>query len=234
MHDGRNLWDDPGAPFGGWKIETTADRLIAAGKMQPIIIVGIDNTPDRSRELVGYALYYGARTEDTAEEVERAERVNRDYMRFVVATVKPLIDGRYRTLAERDYTGIAGSSFGAGVSLLLAMEYPETYSRVGALSGGNPSPQDPEWATLPFAIYPFIMENKLLDEPIHRIYLDCGTLGIDAPFLPFTTRMRRALVERGWREDETLKYEIVDGADHNEAAWADRVDRMLTFLFRPD
>ena len=44
MNDGQNLFDAVTA-FGGneWGLDETAERLILAGEMQPIIIVGVYN-----------------------------------------------------------------------------------------------------------------------------------------------------------------------------------------------
>ncbi|MCI0525595.1 MAG: esterase family protein, partial [Acidobacteria bacterium] len=45
MHDGQNLFD-PATAFAGveWGVDATAQRLINAGELDPLIIVGIYNT----------------------------------------------------------------------------------------------------------------------------------------------------------------------------------------------
>jgi len=43
--------------------------------------------------------------------------------------------------------------------------------------------------------------------------------------------LRDALVKKGWRLGENLHYQRVEGAEHNEAAWAQRVRPFLEFLF---
>ena len=45
MHDGQNLFD-PATAFGGveWGVDATAQKLINAGELDPLIIVGIYNT----------------------------------------------------------------------------------------------------------------------------------------------------------------------------------------------
>ncbi|URA09822.1 alpha/beta hydrolase [Thermospira aquatica] len=58
MQDGQNLWDSPQANFGGWKVDTTLDRLIAQGKIDPVIVVGIENSSARAEEYVGFSAYY--------------------------------------------------------------------------------------------------------------------------------------------------------------------------------
>ena len=44
-------------------------------------------------------------------------------------------------------------------------------------------------------------------------------------------QLRDSLVAKGWKLDADLKYTEVEGAEHNEEAWAARVEPMLKFLF---
>jgi predicted alpha/beta superfamily hydrolase len=69
-----------------------------------------------------------------------------------------------------------------------------------------------------------------------RIWLDIGTKegGNEAEEHRNNTRqLRDTLVARGWREGKDLKYYEAEGAEHNERAWAQRVEPMLRFLFPP-
>jgi hypothetical protein len=43
--------------------------------------------------------------------------------------------------------------------------------------------------------------------------------------------LREALVKKGWRLGKDLKYFEAEGDEHNEKAWAQRVEPILTFLF---
>src|SRR5437588_2072830 len=51
LHDGQNLFD-PETAFGGvpWGCDATAERLLRAGEVPPLILVGVWNTPHRIRE----------------------------------------------------------------------------------------------------------------------------------------------------------------------------------------
>jgi len=53
---------------------------------------------------------------------------------FIVTILKPFIDDRYRTLEDRDNTGIGGGSRSALISLYAGLSHPETFSKVMALS----------------------------------------------------------------------------------------------------
>jgi enterochelin esterase-like enzyme len=56
------------------------------------------------------------------------------YMGFIVNTLKPYIDAHFRTLPEREYTHIAGSSMGGLVSLYGALHFAETFGTAGVFS----------------------------------------------------------------------------------------------------
>jgi hypothetical protein len=45
--------------------------------------------------------------------------------------------------------------------------------------------------------------------------------------------LRDALVKKGWTQGDDLHYEVIPGAKHEEAAWAERVDPVLRYLFPP-
>src|SRR5262249_12688290 len=48
LHDGQNLFDPAEAAFGQtWEAHTTTERLIHAGRIPPLLLVGIANTPQR-------------------------------------------------------------------------------------------------------------------------------------------------------------------------------------------
>ncbi len=43
--------------------------------------------------------------------------------------------------------------------------------------------------------------------------------------------LRDVLARKGWQEGRDLHFEVIPGAEHNEAAWAQRVGPFLQFLF---
>jgi enterochelin esterase-like enzyme len=91
----------------------TADGLIAAGEIQPLIIV----TP---RGENGYWM-------DQANGGPR-------YGTYVVRDLVGMVDRDYRTLAQRASRAIGGMSMGGHGALQLAMNSPETFSVIGAHS----------------------------------------------------------------------------------------------------
>ena len=67
-------------------------------------------------------------------------------------------------------------------------------------------------------------------QPLPRIWLDIGTR--EGPrIVEDVERFRDILLGKGWRLGDDLYYQRVEGAEHNEAAWAQRVGPFLQFLF---
>ena len=156
FHDGQNLFDGATSFIPGqeWRVDETAQALIAAGKIEPIIIVGIYNTgkdradeytpvPDAKYKLGGRADLYG---------------------RMLVEEVKPLIDGQYRTKKDAKHTGLGGSSLGGTVSLYLGLKYPKVFGRLAVISPAV------FWGDKFIVHY----VEGLHDKPNERIWLDIG------------------------------------------------------------
>jgi predicted alpha/beta superfamily hydrolase len=214
LHDGQNVFDGATSFIKGaeWRVDETAQALIEARVIRPLIIVGIYNTSERTTEYTPSA--------DAKHKGGKAAL----YGRLLVEELKPFIDSEYRTLKDAQHTGLGGSSLGGLVSLYFALKYPKVFGRVAVLS---PS----VW-----------WDNKMLLREVSalkkrtaaRIWLDIGTKegGSEAEEHKNNARsLSDALVAKGWKENSDLKYYEAEGAEHNEGAWAQRVEPMLRFLF---
>jgi enterochelin esterase-like enzyme len=210
LQDGQNLFD-PATSFIGvaWRVGETADRLIAEGKIQPLVIVGIYNTgkqrvreytPSRAKKLGGGS----------------AGR----YGRMLVEEIKPFIESKYRILTGTDTTGLGGSSLGGLLTISLGLRYPEVFGKLAVLSPAVWWNQ--RW------ILNFAARRRLKSRP--RIWLDTGTQE-ETHTTADARKLRDVLVQRGWQEGRDLHYEEIQGGQHNEAAWAERVGPFLQYLF---
>ena len=69
-----------------------------------------------------------------------------------------------------------------------------------------------------------------------RVWMDIGTAESTPTadghreWLESAQALRDALVSAGWRVGRDLHYEEIEGAPHNESAWAARFDRVLEWL----
>src|SRR6266699_1445032 len=126
LHDGQNLFDGATSFIPGqeWRVDETAQRLIAAGKIEPLIIVGVYNTgKDRINEYT------------PAEDPKYKLGGKADlYGRMLVEELKPFIDSHYRTKRDAKSTGLGGSSLGGLVSLYLSLKYSNVFGRAAVVS----------------------------------------------------------------------------------------------------
>lgn len=212
MHDGQNLFDGSTSYIPGqeWRVDETAEKLIGAGEMEPIIIVGVYNA---GRERVDE---YTPTKDAKHNAGGRADL----YGRMLVEELKPFIDSEYRTLRDAKHTGLGGSSLGGLVSLYLGLRYPKVFAKLAVVS---PS----VWWDRQMILGEV---GSLSKKPKSRIWLDMGTEeGGDA--IQGARLLRDALEKKGWKQGGDLKYYEAQGAKHNEAAWAERVGDILKFLY---
>jgi metallo-beta-lactamase class B len=245
LQDGQQLFS-PG-PFGDWLIDDTLDALIASGRSRGLIVVGVDNGPDRWDE---YGPWASGRMHDWVDASWAQATEGGDgaaYVRFLTGTLKPAIDRRYRTRPEREHTGIGGSSMGALIALYAGLTRPDVFSKVMAMSpavwfaeGGG------AW----------LSDNRLLtfmrDRPLPRdvrFYLDVGTAERSREADPDVVDARgrpvsypRAYVEgcaaaaaalrAGGVPEANVRHIVDEGAVHHEGAWSRRFGAAVGWLYR--
>jgi predicted alpha/beta superfamily hydrolase len=211
LHDGQNLFDGATSfvPGMDWHVGHTADDFILTGAVQPLIIVGIYNT-GKSR------IHEYTPTKAPRLGGGRADR----YGKFLMQEVTPFIQREYRVLADSRVTGIGGSSLGGLLSLYLGLKHPQIFGCVAALS--------------PSVWWNQRVIHRLTSaatvEPHPRIWLDIGTQ--EGPrIVQDVEQYRDILLQKGWQFGKDLYYQRVEGAEHNEAAWAQRVGPFLQFLY---
>ena len=196
MHDGNNLFLKEEAFLGNtWRTDDVLTVLDRMNAIDEVIVVGVhphDRRADYTR--TGYE----------------------DYGRFLVEKLKPLIDDRYRTLADACNTGVMGSSLGGVVSFYLSWQWPEVFGKAACLSST-------------FGYNDDLLERVSNEAKRNiKIYLDSGW---PADNYEPTRAMRDRLIWKGYRSGVDLFYLAFPNAMHNEMAWADRSPIPFQFLF---
>ncbi len=211
MLDGQNLFDRRTSFSGEWQVDEALEAGIAAGEVEPIIVVGIDN--GGGERIAEYTPWEGTYMG------EQLGGGGPAHLRAIIDVLKPWVDTTYRTRSGAADTGIAGSSLGGLMSLYAAYAHRDVFGRIGGLS---PSVwwDDEELVTFVGA------EPK----PSARIWTDMGTAEGETP--PFR-RLVAALLADGFVEGQDLRAVEVPGAPHNEGAWSSRFPQVLRFLFPP-
>ena len=201
MHDGQNLFDPSTAYASDWKIPATLHK-------QPLkrqcIIVGIDNGGiDRMNE---YAPYKRGKNGGEGDK----------YLQFIIETLKPLVENTYRTLPEKENTGIAGSSMGGLISFYAGLKYDSVFGKVGVLSPSiwfNPKVMDlVNTSNLSSQFYIAGSKNEMkgMDTTLHNIYWAFKKRNIS---------------------DEQLRVVVRDKGKHNEIMWSREFKDMFEWFF---
>jgi predicted alpha/beta superfamily hydrolase len=207
MQDGQNL-SDPAIAFCGntWHLDDGLAWLAERG-IEPIV-VGVHNTGEQ--RLAEYSPFA-----DPAHGGGAGER----YLRFLIDTVKPLVDRMYRTRKDRDNTVVAGSSMGGLISLYAFFRRPSPFGGVAAMS-----------PSIWFGRGAILSHVERARTTRGRIYLDVGTEEGEAT-LTNVRALRRLLRRKGYRGD-SLRHLDAEGHQHREADWGSRLPRALEFLLK--
>jgi len=206
MHDGQNLFSDQESFAGEWEIDE-AMLMFEEGGYDGAIIVAVDNGGAlRIDEYTPYAHpVYGGGEGDL-------------YVDFLVNTLKPSIDEEYRTLPQREFTGLMGSSLGGLISFYGAIKYQDVFSKVGVFSPSF-------WFN--DSIYDFADEVGKNQEM--QIYFLAGgqeSASLDQEVI----NMMTLLSNEGFQEDE-LNYQFVPNGQHSEWFWAQEFPAAFEWLY---
>lgn len=231
MHDGQNVFEafkEDSYAGVSWQADQAADELIAAGELEPLIIVGVSN--GKEQRTAEYLPPYitltslGKRRKYLRAVAGRADRTVAYYM----DDVDPYISEHYRVLPGRENRATGGSSMGGLLSNYFAWEAPE-FARNHAIV--SPS----YWMTRNQEGGLEMLEwMYFTNAPDVRIWLDSGTedrTGEGDDGMPETIMARDILLEKGFTEGRDFRYYLAEGATHDEASWAKRLPMILKFLF---
>jgi enterochelin esterase-like enzyme len=147
----------------GWSSQGKAnlilDNLIASKQATPMIIV-MDN---------GYA--YKAQSNESKDKKERPQSI---FEEVLVTEVIPMIDTKFRTMANREHRAIAGLSMGANQTMRIMMNHLDTFSYYGGFSGTSNYP-----SIEPIDVSTFLEEKykdgNALNKKIRLFWLGLGT-----------------------------------------------------------
>lgn len=234
MHDAQNLFFPERSGFNKvWAADKSALRLIAAKKLSPFIIVGI-NHPGDAR----YAQYFPQALRDAAppelrgkiDAMTKQPIYGDAYLRWLTGTLKPMIDLSYRTKKDRDHTAIAGSSMGGLISCYAFTRYPKVFGRAACVSTHWPliNPDDA-------GAYKAEIVKLWSDEFAHglgkpegrRLWMDHGDKTLDAYYPPWQADISKSVAALSWREGTDFAARDYPGAEHEENAWAARMDEIF-------
>ncbi|WP_431242161.1 alpha/beta hydrolase-fold protein [Flavobacterium sp. P21] len=199
----------------GWSSQGKAnlilDNLIASKQAKPMIIV-MDN---------GYA--YKPQSKEIKEKKERTESI---FEEVLISEVIPMIDAKFRTIANRENRAIAGLSMGANQTMRIMMNNLETFSYYGGFSGtaNYPSIDPLDASTFLDGKY---KEGSALNKKIKLFWLGLGTKE-PAPFPKSVGAFRTMLEQQG------IKYDYYESPEtaHEWLTWRRCLYQFASKLFK--
>lgn len=218
--DGHNLFDDESATYGKcWGLK---DYLENWNKR--MIIVGMEcshNGTERLSEYLPYFVEKGFLSEQKG--------YGEETMQWIIHTVKPFIDQKYRTLPDRLCTGIAGSSMGGLMALYGVIAYNNWFSKAACVSSAIMSCTD--------SLVKDIKEHYI--DSNTRIYMSWGTgeasgcidkgnVDTSSTSYKANKKVKDALSKT---ETSVQMYCQIEG-EHCEADWEKQVPLFMEYLWQ--
>ncbi len=210
LQDGQNLFDDY-APFGNWAVDKKLAMLTERG-LGDLIVIAIDHAAEeRIAEFT------------PSHETKLGIGNGKQYLHFLANTLKPYVDQHFRTLPDRQFTGIGGSSMGGLISIYAGLIHPEIYGKLMVFS--------PSLWVSPNIHFHSINFNATYDT---RIYLYAGGRE-GANMIPNVKRFREALQQRGADHSHiSFQLAIDQEGQHNEARWGMEFPQAVEWLYFSD
>lgn len=231
MQDGQMLFDSLATwNKKEWQVDETLSQLIKDKKIEDCIVVGIWNN-DKYR----FSEYFPQKYLNTLSENFKKEYITNylqnkpqsdSYLKFIVEELKPIIDNKYATKPEKEFTFMMGSSMGGMISMYAVSEYPDVFGGAACISIAWISQYTKNYE-LPLAAFNYLQKNT--PSPLnHKIYMDHGTTEMDAMYANYQNFVDEIFRDHGYTEDH-FKSLVFDKTGHNENDWAKRL--AIPFLF---
>jgi predicted alpha/beta superfamily hydrolase len=219
MFDGQNLFDACLAfdHVHEWQVDETVTQLVGEGKIEPLIVVGLDNAREkRAYEYLPWP--------DTLQDPGAPPTAGQRLPEFLIKEVMPAIEAKYRIAKGRENTGIGGSSYGGIAALYVGVSAPATFGKVLA-----------EGPVLHIGNGEIVRYTSPLPMAPLKVYVGFG--GHEWPMQAGTDMQEKlihaleASLKNALLSPAEVLYVFDPDAKHNEEAWAKRLPQALTFLF---
>jgi enterochelin esterase-like enzyme len=198
----------------GWSSQGKAnlilDNLIAAKQATPMIVV-MDN---------GYAYKPQNNQRDKKEQTASV------FEEVLITEVIPMIDSKFRTIANRENRAIAGLSMGANQTMRIMMNHLDTFSQYGGFSGTSNYPNTDVIDVSTFLDGKY-NDGDALNKKIKLFWLGLGTKE-PSPF-PKSVGAFRAMLDQ-----QKIKYVYYESPEtaHEWLTWRRCLYQFASKLFR--
>ena len=209
MFDGHNVFFDSDATYGkSWGMA----QYMQKSKKQ-LIIVAVECNHEGDSRLREYS---PVNFENST--LGKIRGKGKTYMDWLVKTLKPYIDEKYRTLPDRENTLICGSSMGGLMALYAVSAYNRYFQRAACLS--------PSLWVNSGAVLELVAKARISRDTC--IYMDYGSeemFNHAANAEALSTMSHLLLAKR-----VNLAFRIVPGGTHSEASWEKQIPVFMECL----
>ena len=206
MHDGQNLFNEQTAGFHiEWGVDECLDTL-SRQLNKECIVVGIDN--DSTKRINEYNPY---------DDAKYGRGEGKQYIDFIVQTLKPHIDSNYRTIKDAKHTAVAGSSMGGLISMYALVQYPDVFGTAGIFS--------PSFWIAP-QLYTDVADAKW--QKSFRIYFYAG----EKESVTMVKDMQKMFNIVKQKNCCDLQYVTFPLGQHNEKYWREEFDDFYRWLMK--
>ena len=209
MFDGHNVFFDTHATYGkSWGMGEYLDE-----HKKQLIVVAVECSHKGHQRLSEYSP-----VDFSFPEVGAIKGRGKEYMDWLVDTLKPYIDANFPTLPDRDNTSIAGSSMGGLMSLYAVCDYNHIFKKAACMS--------PSFWVAKDKVLDIVANSAIASDS--SVYIDYGSLELpDHPSNPDALfSVTRLLLTRRAR----VALKIVPGGAHNESSWEKQIPCFMEYL----
>jgi enterochelin esterase family protein len=196
---GRRCWLMVAFDGGFPMMEVTLDNLLAAGKIPPVVVVGVKNIDGRSRD----------------RDLSGSEA----FANFLAKELVPWARKTYQVHDSPDHTIVGGASLGGLMAAYCGLKHSDVFGKILAQSGTFLQPPGQDWPSPAWdGEAPGLLAREFIKSPRLPLdfYLEVGRYETFLSYSPLfeTRRLRDVLEAKGYH----LTYsEFVGG--HNEVCW---------------
>ena len=202
LHDGQNVFHAGGSISGDeWHLDENVTKMINSNEIEPLIMVGVSNTKNRSLE---YNPMLGGRR----------------YGEALTQELLPAILKQYRVSNSSNKTGTMGASMGGLISLYLGWEVNSIFSMAACLS-----------PALMYRNFDYVNELEKFKTPQNlKLAIVNGTEDLDAALQNGVNECIAYLKGNNFPNNNLL-YWIGEGDSHTELSWAEQSKKILKWMY---
>lgn len=215
MNDGQVLFKDYDDYNGeSWGI---MENYKNSPNLPEVILVGIASGETRNDELFPFSFEHHGSGKLSGGKAK-------EYMNFIVDSLKPVINDKYRTLSDAKNTGILGISVGGVCATYAATNYTDHFSIFCCMSSA--------YTPVRTKMVELIKESDF--SKVRKMYLDVGTNESENEnarlgYLESNKEVYNILKEK--IDLEKLKFRIIKDSQHIEEDWDKRFPSIIEYLF---